>query len=122
MKIALKAEENHVRISKIKLNKKIKRTSKKCLMSSNINFVNDVAYNFLSKQKNGKLFVISLKNIDDQFQKNTDTSIDFKIMLLKEFHDLINVFFKSTSNELTSHREHDHKVKIIKIKNSNIAF
>ena len=74
--------------------------------------MNVIAYNFLSKQKNMKLFVISFKNIDDQFQKNIDTSIDFKIILLKEFHDLINVFFKSTSNELTSHRKHDHKIKI----------
>ena len=75
-------------------------------------FVSVVAYNFLSKQKNVKLFVISFKDIDDQFQKNTDTSIDFKIILSKKFHDLINVFFKSTSNKLTSHKEHDYKIKI----------
>ena len=86
--------------------------SKKCLTSSNMTIANVVAYNFLSKQKNVKLFVISFKDIDDQFQKNTNISIDFKIILSEKFHDLIDVFFKSTSNELTSHREHDHKIKI----------
>ena len=67
---------------------------------------------FFSKQKNVKLFVISFKTIDDQIQKNTNISIDFKILSSKEFHDLINVFFKLTSNKLTSHRKHDHKIKI----------
>ena len=61
------------------------------------------------------------KDIDDQLQKNIDISIDFKIILSKKFHDLINVFFKSTSKELTSDREHDHKKKI-KIKSSNTTF
>ena len=112
-----KNKKNVVRISKIKLNKKIKRTSKnsrskECLTSSNMIFVSVVAYNFLSKQKDVKLFVISFKDIDDQFQKNIDTSIDLKIILSEEFHDLIDVFFKSASNKLTSHKKHDHKIKI----------
>ena len=67
-----KIKKNVVQNSKIKLIKKIKRTqknfrSKKCLTLSNIIFINVVAYNFLSKQKNVKLFVIFFKNIDDQF-------------------------------------------------------
>ena len=71
-KIVSKIEKNVVRILKIKSNKKIKRTSKnsrskECLTSSNIIFVSVVAYNFLSKQKNVKLFVIFLRNINDQF-------------------------------------------------------
>ena len=72
IKIASKRKKDVIRISKIKSNKKIKRTSKdsrskECLTSSNMTFVNVVAYNFFSKQKNVKLFVISFKNIDDQF-------------------------------------------------------
>ena len=81
MKIALKIKKNVVRILKIKSIKKIKRTSKnfrlkEYLTSSNMTFVNFIAYNFFSKQKNVKLFIISFKDIDDQIQKNTDTSID----------------------------------------------
>ena len=85
-------------------------------------FVNVVVYNLLSKQKNVKLFVISLKNIDDQIQKNTDTFIDFKIILFEKFHNLINVFFKIAFDELTSQREHDHKIVIEKIQKLNHSF
>ena len=65
-------KKNVVRISIIKLIKKITRTqknfrSRKYLTSSNIIFVNVVVYNFFLKQKNVKLFIIFLKNIDDQF-------------------------------------------------------
>ena len=42
----------------------------------------------------------------------TDTFIDFKIILSEKFHDLIDVFFKIASDDLTSHREHDHKIVI----------
>ena len=70
LKVALKIEKNVVRISKIKSIKKNKQTqrnsrSKECLTSSNMTFVNVVAYDFLSGQKSVKLFVISFKNIDD---------------------------------------------------------
>ena len=116
MKIASK-KKNVVRISKVESIKKIKRISrnsrsKKWLTSSNKIFVDVAAYNFYSKQKNVKLFVLSFKNIDDQMQKNTNISIDFKTILSEKFHDKINVLFKLTSNKLTSHREHDHKIKL----------
>ena len=119
MKDVSKIEKNFVRISKIKSIKKIKEISrnfrsKKCLTSLNMIFVNVVVYNFLSKQKNVKLFVISFNNIDDQVQKNTNISIDFKLIFSKEFHDLINVFIKLTFNELTLYRKHNHKIKINK--------
>ena len=35
---------------------------------------------------------------------------------------MINVFFKSTSNELTLHREHDYKIKIKKINFRKLDF
>ena len=99
----------------INIKKKVKLISRQfrsrnCLEVSDMIFVDVVVYNLLSKQKNVKLFVIFFKDIDDQIQKNTKISIDFKIILSKKFHDLLNVFFKTTSDELTSHREHDHKI------------
>ena len=63
-----------------------------------------------------------LKNIDDQIQKNTDIFIDFKIILFEKFHDLINVFFKITLDELTSHREHNHKIVIERNQKLNHSF
>ena len=117
-----------IRISRIKQSKRASKNarsrdvsskafrSKACLASFDMIFVNVIVYNLLSRQKNVKLFVISLRNIDDQIQKNIDIFIDFKIILFEKFHDLINVFFKIAFDELTSHREHDHKIVIKKIK------
>ena len=111
-----------IRISKVK-SKRISKNvssrifrSKNCLASFDMIFVNVVVYNLFSKQKNVKLFVIFLKNIDDQIQKNTDIFTNFKIIFFEKFHDLINVFFKIAFDELTSYREHDHKIVIKKIK------
>ena len=112
-----------IRISKVKQSKRTSKNarskvfrSKDCLASFDITFVDVVVYNLLSKQKNVKFFVIFLRNIDDQIQKNTDIFTNFKIIFFEKFHDLINVFFKIASDELTSHREHDHKIVIKKIK------
>ena len=106
-------------ISKVKQSKRASKDasskvfrSKDCLASSNMTFVDVVVYNLLSKQKNVKFFVISLRDIDDQIQKNIDIFIDFKIIFFEKFHDLINVFFKIAFDELTLHREHDHKIVI----------
>ena len=121
MKKEMKKEmkKKMISISKVK---KSKRTSKdahsrNCLASSDMIFVDAAVYNLRFKQKNVKLFVISLRNIDDQIQKNTDTFIDSKIIFSKKFHDLIDVFFKIASDELTSHRKYDHKIVIKKIRN-----
>ena len=118
-----------IRISRIKQSKRASKNvrsknvsskvfrSKDCFALFDITFVDVVVYNLLSKQKNVKLFVIFLRNIDDQIQKNTDIFTNFKIIFFEKFHDLINVFFKIASDELTSHREHDHKIVIKKIRN-----
>ena len=113
-----------IRISKVQQSKRASKNarSKNCFASSDITFVDVAIYNLLSKQKNVKIFVNSLKNIDDQIQKNINTFIDFKIILSKQFHDLINVFFKITLNELTSHRKHDHKIVTEKNQKLNHSF
>ena len=68
-----KIKKEMILISKVKKSKQASKNarSKNCLASFDMIFVNVVVYNLLFKQKNVKLFVISLKNIDDQIQKNT---------------------------------------------------
>ena len=61
-----------------------------------------------------KLFVIFFKDINDQIQKDIKISIDFKIIFSTNFHDFLNVFSKTTSDKLTSHREHDHRIVLKK--------
>ena len=106
------------RISKNSRSKNLVKSfvqSKECLASLDVTFIKNVVYNLLSKQKNVKLFVIFLENIDDQM-KNTNTFTDFKINFSAKFHDMIDVFFKLASNKLTSHRKHDHKIVLKKSK------
>ena len=123
MKNDSKEKKEVIRISKVKQSKRTSKDvsskvfrSKDCFASFDMTFVDVVVYNLLSKQKNVKFFVIFLRNIDDQIQKNTDIFTNFKIIFFEKFHDLINVFFKIAFDELTSHREHDHKIVIKKIK------
>ena len=123
-----------IRISRIKQSKRASKNvrskdvfsrvfrSKDCLASFDMIFVDVVVYNLLSKQKDVKFFVIFLRDIDDQIQKNTDIFIDLKIILFEKFHDLINVFFKIASDELASHREHDHKIVIKENQKLNHSF
>ena len=109
-----KMKKEMISTSKVKKSKRTSKDarSKDCFASFNMIFVNAAVYNLLFKQKNVKLFVIFLKDIDDQIQKNIDIFIDSKILFSEKFHDSINVFFKITSDELTSHREHDHIIVI----------
>ena len=94
-----KMKKEMISTSKVKKSKRTSKDarSKDCLASSDMIFVDAAVYNLLFKQKNVKLFVISLKNIDDQIQKDTDIFIDSKIILSEKFHDLIDVFFKIAS-------------------------
>ena len=110
IKAISKIERKNKSVSKVK---RIVNTKKKVkLMSrhfrsrdrfeiSDMTFVDVVIYDLFSKHKNVKLFVIFFRNIDDQIQKDIKSSIDFKIILSTKFHDLLNVFFETTSDELT---------------------
>ena len=84
--------------------------SKESLALLAMTFLKDVVYNLLLKQKKLHLFVISLRDIDGRIKKNTNAFTDSKIILSEESHDMIDVFFKLTSDELTSHWKHDHKL------------
>ena len=117
VKATPRVEKDVVRTPRVQSTKKVKRTPRdsrprECLAPPDMAFVGAAAYNFLSKQKDVELFAISLRDIDDQIQKDTDTPTDPKTVLPEEFHDLIDVFSKLASDELAPHREHDHKIVI----------
>ncbi len=67
-----------------------------------------------------KIFAVSMKNLDIQLKKqNNNTIIDSKSMISFEYHDFLNVFFKEKANILSSHRKHDHRIKLEKNHKSN---
>ncbi len=56
-----------------------------------------------------------MKNLEIQLKKqNSSTIIDSKSVISFEYHDFLNVFFKEKANILSSHRKHDHRIKLEK--------
>jgi hypothetical protein len=56
-----------------------------------------------------------MKNLEIQLKKqNSNTIIDLKLVISFEYHDFLNVFFKKKADILSSHRKHDHRIKLEK--------
>jgi hypothetical protein len=80
-----------------------------------IHFIAVVSFNILSRQKNVKIFAVSMKNLEIQLKKqDNNTIIDLKSIISFEYHDFLNVFFKKKADILSSHRKHDHRIKLEK--------
>jgi hypothetical protein len=74
-----------------------------------------VSFNILSRQKNVKIFVVFMKNLKIQLkQRNNNEVINSKSMISSECHDFLNVFSKEKANIVSSHRKHDHRIKLEK--------
>ncbi len=74
-----------------------------------------VSFNILSRQKDVKIFVVFMKNLKIQLKKqDSNKMIDFKSVMSSEYHNFLNVFFKKKANILSSHRKHDHRIKLEK--------
>jgi hypothetical protein len=62
-----------------------------------------------------KVFVVFIKNLKIQLKKQKNNKmIDSKSVMSLKYHDFLNVFFKKKTNILSSHREHDHRIKLKK--------
>jgi hypothetical protein len=80
-----------------------------------IHFIAVASFNILSRQKNVKIFAVSMKNLEIQLKKqDNNTIIDLKSVISFEYHDFLNVFFKKKADILSSHRKHDHGIKLEK--------
>jgi hypothetical protein len=56
-----------------------------------------------------------MKNLKIQLKKQeNNTVIDSKLVVSSEYHDFLNVFSKKKANILSSHRKHDHRIKLEK--------
>jgi hypothetical protein len=74
-----------------------------------------VSFNTLSRQKDVKIFVVFMKNLKIQLKKQDSSKIiDSKSIILSEYHDFLNVFSKENTNILSSHKKHDHRIKLEK--------
>jgi hypothetical protein len=74
-----------------------------------------VSFNILFRQKDVKIFVVFMKNLKIQLKKqNSSIVTDSKSVVLSEYHDFLNVFFKEKVDILSSHRKHDHRIELEK--------
>jgi hypothetical protein len=73
------------------------------------------SFNILSRQKDVEIFAVFMKNLEIQLKKqNSSIVTDSKSVVLVEYHDFLNVFFKERADILSSHRKHDHRIKLEK--------
>jgi hypothetical protein len=73
------------------------------------------SFNTLSRQKDVKIFVVSMKDLEIQLKKqDNNIVIDSKSVISSKYHDFLNVFFKKNADILSSHRKHDHRIKLEK--------
>jgi hypothetical protein len=80
-----------------------------------IHSITVASFNILSRQKDVKIFVVFMKNLKIQLKKQkSNTMTDFKSVVSFEYHDFLNVFFKEKADILSSHKKHDHRIKLEK--------
>ncbi len=72
-------------------------------------------FNILSRQKNVEIFVVFMKNLKIQLKKQDNNKVtDSKSIMSSKYHDFLDVFFKKKTEILSSHRKHDHRIKLEK--------
>jgi hypothetical protein len=56
-----------------------------------------------------------MKNLEIQLKKQDNNKmIDSKSVISSKYHDFLNVFFKKKADILSSHKKHDHRIKLEK--------
>jgi hypothetical protein len=74
-----------------------------------------VSFNTLCRQKNVEIFVVFIKNLKIQLKKqDSNTMINSRSVISFENQDFLDVFFKKKADVLSSHRKHDHRIKLEK--------
>lgn len=86
------------------------RKEKKKTEAVKIYSIGAAPYLMLSKQKGVECFSITLKEINEEIEKQKTPEVDSKDLLPKEYHHLIDVFSKKKADELPEHRASDHHI------------
>jgi hypothetical protein len=103
--------------------KKRKTTSKKEDTIVNIYIINAVSFVRLIKQKDVKIFLMFIRDINIELNKQNKLFIDSKTKISREYHSWLDVFFKWLIDKLSSHKKHDHSIELIdSVQESDHAF
>jgi hypothetical protein len=80
-----------------------------------IHSITVASFNILSRQNDVKIFVVFMKNLKIQLKKQKSNKVtDSKSIMSSEYHDFLDVFFKKKTDILSSHKKHDHRIKLKK--------
>jgi hypothetical protein len=73
------------------------------------------SFNIIFRQKDVKIFAVFMKNLKIQLKKQESSTItNSRSVMSIEYHDFLNVFSKKKTNILSSHKKHDHRIKLKK--------
>ena len=72
-----------------------------------------------SKKRKAEVFAISIRDIKYQLNKGKTPLTNPKTVVPAEYHDFLDVFSKNISNTLRPHGKHNHKIELLKNKNSS---
>ena len=78
-------------------------------------------FQYLAKQKNIEVFVISMQDINYQLNKNKRPPTNSATRVLKCYHDFLDIFLKEASNTVSAHLKHNHMIKLLSKKDHSQA-
>jgi hypothetical protein len=88
-----------------------------------IHSITAISFNTLSRQKDVKIFVVFIKNLNIQLKKQESSVVtNLKSVISIEYHDLLNVFSKKKIDVLSSHRKHNDWIGLKKNKIHEYTF
>ena len=68
----------------------------------------------LVRQKEQKLFSVSIQDINKHLNKQGKKETDSKKVLLKKYWNYLNIFLKKVSDKLSEHNSSDYHIKLKK--------
>lgn len=76
----------------------------------NIAIINIDVYYIIHKLKRTQVFIISIKNLKDQEKKKSRSKIDLKSIIIEEYHNFLEIFFKKNLDILLLYQKYNHKI------------
>lgn len=118
MKFKKQVLKNEIwKIAKTKKKQKINESWKKTFNDViNIATIDAVSFNLLTRRKNVKIFVVSLKNVKFEMTKKNKAIIDSKVIIFEKYYDFLNIFSNQKANKFFSHRRYNYKIEFEKRK------
>ncbi len=68
------------------------------------------AYRATCRLRVARVFIISMKDLEYQAEKEARPKTDPRSIIPEEYHNLLDVFFKKNSDTLPPHQKYDHKI------------